>query len=44
MYLARKNGGLDDGKLYALKAINIPHALEKSQIYKRDMIKDERDV
>lgn len=26
--MVRKNGGSDDGKLYAMKTVNITHALE----------------
>lgn len=28
IHVVRKNGGSDDGKLYAMKAVNITHALE----------------
>lgn len=28
IHVVRKNGGSDDGKLYAMKAVNITHAIE----------------
>lgn len=41
VYLAKKIGGSDDGTLYALKAINITHALQLTGI---DNIIGEREV
>lgn len=39
-YIAKKNGGSDDGKLYAMKVLNIPHIMlftgsENSLIHER---------
>lgn len=44
VYLVRKNGGSDDGQLYALKVINIRHALTLEGIYKSKSLNIEREV
>lgn len=42
--MAKKQGGLDDGNLYALKAINITYLLLIEKYFKEDMVKIEREV
>lgn len=45
VYLARKNGGVDNGTLYALKAVNLTFALKiEEQILYEDILINERNV
>lgn len=45
MYLARKNGGVDNGNLYALKAVNLTFALHiEAKILYEDFLINERKV
>lgn len=51
VYLARKNGGLDDGTLYALKALNIPNTIQCEESLRQDddpfeidLLNSEREV
>lgn len=44
VYLAKKIGGLDDNKLYALKAINVPYVVAREKVYNRNSINNEREV
>lgn len=38
VYVAKKNGGSDDGKMYALKAQKISHAIKMTKIYDNCLI------
>lgn len=44
VYVAKKNGGADDGKLYALKAINITDAHVKNELPDKEPLNTEREV
>lgn len=44
VHLATKNGGFDDGILYALKAINLTYAFEMEKLFKKDILIAEREV
>lgn len=44
VYLAKKISGSDDGKLYALKVLNLSIMLKRSVKYKKDILRNEREV
>lgn len=45
VYLAKKNCGSDQGKLYALKVVNLTFAFEmENQVFLEDILINEREV
>lgn len=44
MFVAKKNDGSDRGELYALKAVNIPKALQNEIFFQRNFLTSEREV